>query len=250
MQSLYKYLNALAMRFDNFQIQKKRNVSSFIAMFHDVIHNDKGSQYDAFSIYEKDLMSFVDSCSEKGYEFIPLELFFQERETECKKCAITFDDGYESLFTIAAPFLIKQNIPFTVFVTTSYLDKPGYLTSEMIKELSQIKLCTIAMHAHNHLMFRYETDQTLKDNFIECKNRLIELTGLEPDFFAFPYGSVYACSKHNCKVVKEMGAKAVFVTRQRMLTKSDLRKRLYIPRLNIPGYYNNTIAVKNRGIEV
>ena len=40
-----------------------------------------------------------------------------------KSFAITFDDGFENNISIAAPVLINLQIPFTIYITTSFVDK-------------------------------------------------------------------------------------------------------------------------------
>lgn len=40
-----------------------------------------------------------------------------------KSFAITFDDGYENNFSIAAPILIKYRVPTTFYITTDFVDK-------------------------------------------------------------------------------------------------------------------------------
>src|SRR5438270_6631567 len=52
------------------------------------------------------------------------------------RIAVTFDDGFKDNLYVAAPILTRLNIPFTVFVTSSYL-KDGsseYLTMPELRE--------------------------------------------------------------------------------------------------------------------
>src|SRR5579883_2894136 len=46
------------------------------------------------------------------------------------RIAVTLDDGYRDALEVAAPILQKYQIPFTVFVTTSFVEskKPIFLT--------------------------------------------------------------------------------------------------------------------------
>ena len=41
--------------------------------------------------------------------------------------AITFDDGYQNVFRVAWPILKKYNIPFTVFISTDFIEKQNPL---------------------------------------------------------------------------------------------------------------------------
>ena len=58
--------------------------------------------------------------------------------------AVTFDDGYLSTLTTAAPILIKHNIPFHVFVTKSYCQSGNtrYLTETLLRELAAVPLAS------------------------------------------------------------------------------------------------------------
>ncbi|GAA6204825.1 polysaccharide deacetylase family protein [Thalassotalea sp. SU-HH00458] len=51
-----------------------------------------------------------------------------------KALVITFDDGYQDNFTIAAPILKKHNCPSTFFISTSGVDK-GYLWNDEVEQL-------------------------------------------------------------------------------------------------------------------
>ena len=65
-----------------------------------------------------------------------------------KKIAlITFDDGYDSDYKYVLPILKKYNIPATLFITGSYINKTGYLTEQQLLELSKDDLIEIGNHS-------------------------------------------------------------------------------------------------------
>ena len=250
-RKFYRYLNAAVMKLDNFQMQRcRKSEQSFVAMFHDVVEKVSESREDRFAITVENLNSFLDSCEKQGYEIISIDELLSGCIHLRKKVVITFDDGFESLYTMVDPLFRQREIPYTIFLTTSFVGQPGYLSQDQLKQVMQNKLCTIAMHADQHKMYRYESDACLKDNYLKCQRTITEITGTVPVHFAFPYGSVYACSKHNRDVLKKLGAKSVFVTRQKMLKNRDLADPYSIPRLNIPGYYNHTVKREYWGLDI
>jgi peptidoglycan/xylan/chitin deacetylase (PgdA/CDA1 family) len=55
-------------------------------------------------------------------KIVPLDAMF-DGSSPRGKVAITFDDGYKSVFTEAAPLLFRRGIPFTVFINGGVLEK-------------------------------------------------------------------------------------------------------------------------------
>jgi peptidoglycan/xylan/chitin deacetylase (PgdA/CDA1 family) len=51
-----------------------------------------------------------------------------------KSLVITFDDGYQDNFTVAAPILKKYNCPATFFISTSGVEE-GYLWNDKVEQL-------------------------------------------------------------------------------------------------------------------
>ncbi|MBF0486235.1 MAG: polysaccharide deacetylase family protein, partial [Candidatus Omnitrophica bacterium] len=47
-------------------------------------------------------------------------------------CLLTFDDGYESVYTLGYPLLARYDVPATVFLTTGFLDKEKPLWSDRL----------------------------------------------------------------------------------------------------------------------
>ena len=75
------------------------------------------------------LEKLVQTLMEENYEFVSLDTVYdrlQEKHIGRKFIALTFDDGYADNLIHAYPILKKYNIPFTIYIVTSYPD--GQLT--------------------------------------------------------------------------------------------------------------------------
>lgn len=90
----------------------------------------------------------------EGYTFISLTdlyAFHQGNRALPKKTVIlTFDDGYESNYTLIYPILKKYEIPATIFVVVSAMGNPGKLTWEQMLEMEQSGLVDIQSHSWKH----------------------------------------------------------------------------------------------------
>jgi peptidoglycan/xylan/chitin deacetylase (PgdA/CDA1 family) len=85
-----------------------------------------------------------------------------DRGDETPKVVLTFDDGFAEVYTTAWPRLRDAGLPFTLYVTTAYLDglmhwpgstsqHPGpALTWQQLEELAASPLVTIGNHTHTH----------------------------------------------------------------------------------------------------
>lgn len=124
-------------------------------------------QYDEKSMYLSDWMSINDfkkhiySLRDKGYQFISLTEAYNHLKNDFfrkkKYAVITFDDGYMSLLEII-PWLISENISFTLFINGKYLDgtsfrekkDEGYLDYNTLFNLNN-SLVEIGNHGWEHV---------------------------------------------------------------------------------------------------
>ena len=58
----------------------------------------------------------------RNFNIVPVEHLFEPNGTIYGKAAVTFDDGYRSVFTEALPVLERLNVPATVFVLSGTLE--------------------------------------------------------------------------------------------------------------------------------
>lgn len=73
----------------------------------------------------------------KHYSVIPLRDYLQRRlqglEVPLYSVILTFDDGYESNYSLAFPLLKKYALPATIFLTTNFLQKGESLWTDRIE---------------------------------------------------------------------------------------------------------------------
>lgn len=77
-------------------------------------------------ITARDLEAIVSYLQAEGYRPVGLDDICLKRETDRrpgeKRVAITFDDGYAGNLNVAYPILRRYSLPFTVYVTTGFMD--------------------------------------------------------------------------------------------------------------------------------
>lgn len=193
---------------------------SAVLMFHHVIEApavEKSCCKLSFAHFQEIVIRY------KAY-FVPLKDVLRGVR---KKAAITFDDGLADVYEKAYPFLKQENIPFTIFVITDFLDTPGYITTAQLKEMSKDPLVTIGSHGLSHDIFPTMKTEQKKKELVESKAVLESLTGREVDIFAYSHGQY---DKETTKLAKcyryAMSVRGTFLN---CLT----AKKYAMPRLNI-----------------
>lgn len=165
---------------------------------------------------------FIDDCesvysiySDKFYEIIKkyTNLFISIDDISSHNgIVLTFDDVKESVYSYAYPLLKKMKIPFTIFITTNYIDKKGYLSSEQVKELSQDNLCTIGSHMCTHRKTREMSNKEITNEWLESRQIIEKIIGRQIFHAALPYGSVSSCTNKSIRLGLQCGYKTVSTT--------------------------------------
>lgn len=137
--------------------KKSPNKSFTIFLFHGVLkkkinrnsvinYNNKHISIKSFKFFLKEILKIGNPISMDEV----CELVKKKKITK-KSFAITFDDGFENNISVAAPILLKLNIPFIIYITTKFIneneiswaDKIDYATEKTkikkinIKELNK-----------------------------------------------------------------------------------------------------------------
>ena len=199
-----------------------------IFMFHDVGGDDSYS----FNITVDEFKIFLDKISSR--KVVPLSDMYKQEDG----CFITFDDVPSSFYKNAYPILQEKKIPFTLFIATDLIGKDGFLSQAQIIELAKSPLCTVGSHGISHRMFYKKNKKEFLEELIESKLKLEQLINKEVEFFAFPYGSYFACGyRYKSLVLKYY--KYGFSTINATLSSSKLFKKYFLPRINVSHEFIN-----------
>lgn len=144
-----------------------------------------------------------------------------------KKIAITFDDGLEDVYTIAYKELSKRKIPFTVYIVTDFLDRPGYITTDQLIEMSRNSLVSIGAHGKTHKILT-KLDEKEKRVEVELSKKILEnIIKKEVTSYAYSHGQF---DRETLNLVNEYkNACSVQNLPLNLFTKSKYK----LPRINI-----------------
>ncbi|APJ04587.1 polysaccharide deacetylase family protein [Silvanigrella aquatica] len=132
-----------------------------------------------------------------NYIFVPLSSIYENLKSD-KVIIMTFDDGYKDNIK-AAEFLKLHNIPFTVFITSDFVNKFMYLSKSDIKFLSKFSNCTIGAHGKTHSMLAKLSYAEQQYELEYCKSSLEEISSLEINQISYPHGSFNHDTIEICK---------------------------------------------------
>jgi peptidoglycan/xylan/chitin deacetylase (PgdA/CDA1 family) len=157
----------------------------------------------------------LDYLHEAGFDIVPLtDLVAHLRAGQPlpdKTAAITFDDGYISIYDTAWPMLKEKGWPFTVFVNTEPHDRgrPLFMSWAQLREI-RAGGATIANHGvtHPYLLQRQPGHDEaawkawVAAEIVDAEERIAEQTGDNVKLFAYPYGEY---NEAILKIVDELG---------------------------------------------
>lgn len=172
-----------------------KGAKAYCLCFHDV----SGSG-DAFAISKND---YYDIVNEIESRIVAID------DVKANGIIITFDDGFESLLTTVLPYMKEKHLPFTAYITTGFLNKPGYLSTQQLRTLAKSDLCTIGSHMKTHRKTREMSIDEIRKEWVESKKLLEDIIGYEVKHAALPYGSYYSCSIKSKYIALGSGYKTV-----------------------------------------
>lgn len=101
---------------------------------------------------------------------------------------LTFDDGYRDFYTNAWPLLREHGFKSTVFIITSGVEQPPYLTWAMIDEIRGSGLIEFGSHTVSHRELPSLGDAEAKQEIEQSRQELEKHLGHPVRSFCFPVG--------------------------------------------------------------
>lgn len=123
-----------------------------------------------------------------------------------KPVMISFDDSREEQFSIADKELSKYGFKGVYFIMTVSLNRPGYMTKEEVKQLSE-QGNTIGSHTWNHSNVKNYVAEDWVKQIDKPSHELEQITGKPISYFAYPFG---LWNKQAAEQIKQRGFKAAF----------------------------------------
>jgi len=153
-------------------------------------HRFNEDKYSSTNIQMSIFKEHINNIKSSGYEFLKPNLFskvfFEEKPK--KQFLLTIDDGYNSFYNHAWPFLQKNEVPFIIFISTEAVGKQGYMNWEQIKEIEKYDFVSIGNHSHSHdYLVNFDFEEFQKDILKSIEIFKTNL-GYNPVFFSYPFG--------------------------------------------------------------
>lgn len=186
----YEAARSLAVITNLVQPKDSTRYGTRVLMLHDLQMGD--STTDVYSLplqhFESGIRTVAEWATEHSREFVAFS------NTPTPGIAVTFDDGYKTTLTLAAPILSALGIPFHIFVTKSYIegDDPRFLRPAEVRELCAISGVTVGVHGVTHQRLTKLSSQYVHDELAQSKNWLEQLTGRSVTSMSYPHGDFNA----------------------------------------------------------
>jgi peptidoglycan/xylan/chitin deacetylase (PgdA/CDA1 family) len=100
---------------------------------------------------------------------------------------ITFDDSYESDYTVALPLLKASKISARFFVVANRVDQIGFLSGQQIQSLCAEGMI-IGNHGMQHRKWSGLSERELREELVEARERIEQVTGARVVEAACPFG--------------------------------------------------------------
>lgn len=165
-----------------------KDQGNHILMYHS-IGTDVEGKHGIYGIEESLFYSHMQYLKEKNDSaVVSLMDWSKGKDT----LAITFDDGFTGVLTLAAPILTSLNLPFTVFVSPAFVQATDrrYLDIQGLVELSMIDNCTIGAHGYSHTPLTKCDDVILKREVEDSKAWLEDILRIQVNAMSYPHGNV------------------------------------------------------------
>lgn len=194
-----------------------------VLMYHSVADGNN-----PLSVNPKEFEKQIKYLKENNFKFLNTKDLDDFNKLPNKSVLITFDDGYEDNFIIAAPILKKYKVPAVFFIATGLVGSVNkglkMMDWEEVKTIGSEDLFEIGAHTVTHRKLHKLEIEEAREEIITSKNVLEEKLNKPIKIFAYPYG------RYNQSVLDIMGKndfKFVFSTKPGHLRKNFDKLKIF-----------------------
>jgi peptidoglycan/xylan/chitin deacetylase (PgdA/CDA1 family) len=156
----------------------------------------------------------IELALRSGFRFVP-PARIAETGGDPKDLAITFDDAWASVLSEASPILREYNIPWLLFVVTSWSDHKSNWARESIlswPELDRLAAdgAQIGSHSVTHPDFSLIERGQMIDELSGSRETIRQRLGFAPTAFAIPYGQSMNWPPAAGEIARSVGYESVY----------------------------------------
>ena len=148
--------------------------------------------------------------------YVTFDSFSYAQET-MPRCLLTFDDGYDSIYTVAYAKMNPLGLKGTIYITKNIVEEAtspyGAITKEHLNEMYEAGWA-IANHTVSHPYLDTLTQSQVKDELMGCYEWLIENGwSRAAKHVAYPYGNIITSSMiAACQSADMLTGRSIFGT--------------------------------------
>ena len=201
-------------------------------------HRFEDGRYPSTSTSKENFYSQLSFLKENNFKVLPIkkliDFFYNKKPLPPRSVFITVDDAYKSFYNYAFPILKEFDYPFSIFLSTSFVEeekKNDFMNWKMIKEIKENK-GDILNHSHKHESFIKQTLEDVEEDNLLARKILIKNLGEVEKIISYPYGE---SNESIQKIVKGLGYKIALSQHSSPISFTE--NKFNLPRFSINDEY-------------
>lgn len=153
-----------------------------ILTYHKVLREQE-TKPEFYSITAEHLERQLEMLAHSGYHALTPGQLVAGALPEGPCYLLTFDDATVDHYEVVPPLLARYRLHGIFFAPTAKLNRPGYLSSKQVSELSQAGHM-LGLHSHEHRRLDWLVEEDIRVQMERSQAILTELAGQRPVTFA------------------------------------------------------------------
>src|SRR5487761_183875 len=154
--------------------------------------------YTRYAVREADFRRHLQSLAASGIRGISTGEALDDNCDGVGRVGITFDDGCETDYLVAAPILKEAGFGATFYVIAGFLGRSGYLNAEQVRALNEDGF-EVGCHSMTHAYLTELDAKRLEEEVVASKDRLEQTSGRRVEHFSCPGGRWNAAISECCR---------------------------------------------------
>jgi peptidoglycan/xylan/chitin deacetylase (PgdA/CDA1 family) len=148
-------------------------------------------------------------ATKSKFDIVRLKDLYQNRISKKDSICFSFDDGWQSDYTIAVPSLLKKNFLGTFFIITKQVGNDGYLDWQQIIEMDKLGM-EIGSHTASHSILTALDRDEIKNELSTSKKTLENRLKRKVYGLSIPHGEY---NRQILKIAFEVGYQYVAISK-------------------------------------